>query len=185
MKLLVANRGEIAIRIIRAAAELKIPTVAVSPQDDAGSLHTGKADEAVALEGVGTAAYLDIEQLITVAKESGCDAIHPGYGFLAENADLARRCGEEGLTFIGPRVETLELFGDKARARAAAKAADVPVIRGLDHAVSPEEASAFFEELGEGRGAGIYSFSWILFVLGFIISGREGLVIIRNKLKEE
>ena len=83
MKLLVANRGEIAIRVMRAAAELNIPTVAVSPKDDAASLHTGKADEAVTLEGAGAAAYLDIEQIIAVAKEAGCDAIHPGYGFLA------------------------------------------------------------------------------------------------------
>ena len=151
MKLLVANRGEIAIRIIRAAAELNIPTVAVAPEDDAGSLHTGKADEAITLQGIGTAAYLDIEQLITVARESGCDAVHPGYGFLAENADFARRCAEAGLTFIGPRVDTLELFGDKARARVAATAIDVPIIRGIDHAVSPGEATAFFDELGDGR----------------------------------
>ena len=151
MKLLVANRGEIAIRIIRAAAELNIPTVAVAPEDDTGSLHTGKADECVTLEGMGTAAYLDIEQLVRVAKESGCDAVHPGYGFLAENANFARSCTEAGLIFIGPRVETLELFGDKARARVAAAAAGVPIIRGLDHAVTPEEAAAFFEELGDGR----------------------------------
>ena len=152
MKLLVANRGEIAIRVIRAAAELDIPTVAVSPRDDAGSLHTGKSDEAVTLEGTGTAAYLDIEQLIAVARESGCDAIHPGYGFLSENADFARRSTEEGLTFVGPRVDTLELFGDKARARVAATAVDVPIIRGIDHAVSLEEAAAFLDGLGEGRG---------------------------------
>ena len=152
MKLLVANRGEIAIRIIRAAAELDIATVAVAPEDDAGSLHTGKADEAITLAGTGTAAYLDIEQLITVARDSGSDAIHPGYGFLAENADFARSCTEAGLTFIGPRVDTLALFGDKARARVAATAAGVPVIRGLDHAVSPQEAAAFFDELGDGRG---------------------------------
>ncbi|MDP7595484.1 MAG: carboxyl transferase domain-containing protein [Pseudomonadales bacterium] len=154
MKVLVANRGEIAIRIIRAAAELHIPTVAVSPRDDSGSLHTGKSDEAVILEGTGTAAYLDIPQLITVARESGCDAIHPGYGFLAENADFARRCTEEGLTFIGPRVDTLELFGDKARARLAATAAGVAVPLGLDHVVSPEEAAAFFDEIGGGRPRG-------------------------------
>ncbi len=151
MKLLVANRGEIAIRILRAAAELGIATVAVFPKDDAGSLHTGKADEAVALEGVGTAAYLDIKQIIAVAKESGCDAVHPGYGFLAENAEFARRCGQEGLTFIGPRLETLQLFGDKARARGAAAAAGVPIIRGLDHAVDLQEAAAFLGDLGEGR----------------------------------
>ncbi len=151
MKLLVANRGEIAIRIMRAAAELGISTVAVYPKDDAGSLHTGKADEAVALEGTGAAAYLDIEQIVTIARRMDCDAVHPGYGFLAENADFARRCGEEDLTFVGPRVEILELFGDKARARAAAAAAGVPIIRGIDHAVDLSEAAAFFSDLGEGR----------------------------------
>ena len=152
MKLLVANRGEIAVRIIRAAAELNIPTVAVAPEDDEGSLHTGKADEVVTLAGAGTAAYLDIDQLIEIAKESGCDAVHPGYGFLAENADFARRCTEAGLLFIGPREESIELFGDKARARMAAVAADVPIVRGIDRAVSLEEAAAFFDELGDERG---------------------------------
>ncbi len=151
MKLLVANRGEIAVRVMRAAAELNIATVAVFPGDDAASLHTGKADEAIALRGVGAAAYLDREQIIGVAKEYGCSAIHPGYGFLAEDAEFARRCGEEDLTFIGPRVDTLELFGDKARARMAATAAGVPVIRGLDHAVSLKEATEFMRSLGEGR----------------------------------
>jgi len=151
MKLLVANRGEIAVRVIRAAAELGISTVAVFPEDDAASLHAVKADEAVTLEGNGTAAYLDIEQIAGVAKEAGCDAIHPGYGFLAENAVFARRCTEEGLNFVGPRVDTLALFGDKARARAAATAAGVPVIRGIDHAVSLEEAIAFYQDLGPGR----------------------------------
>ena len=152
MKLLVANRGEIAIRIMRAAAELGVPTVAVAPADDAGSLHTGKADEAVTLDGVGAAAYLDIEQIVAAALETGCDALHPGYGFLAENAELARRCAEAGVTFVGPRVETLELFGDKARARAAAADAGVPVIRGIDRPVSVEEAAAFLDALGAGRG---------------------------------
>ncbi|MDK1046183.1 MAG: biotin carboxylase N-terminal domain-containing protein, partial [Anaerolineales bacterium] len=151
MKLLVANRGEVAVRILRAAAELGIPTVAIFPEDDAGSLHTGKAEEAVELAGAGAAAYLDMEQIIAVARQSGCDAVHPGYGFLAENAAFAQRCGEEGLKFIGPRVETLKLFGNKARARVAAAAAGVPVIRGLDRAVSLEEAAAFLGDLSEGR----------------------------------
>jgi len=151
MKLLVANRGEIAIRIMRAAAELSVPTVAVFPEDDAKALHTGKAGEAVVLKGVGVRAYLDIEQIIKVAKESDCDAIHPGCGFLAENAEFAQRCEEEGLIFIGPSVEILEIFGDKARARSVAAAAGVPVLRGLDHAVSLEEARAFFNDLGDGR----------------------------------
>ena len=84
--------------------------------------------------------------------DTGCDALHPGYGFLAENAGLARRCAGAGVTFVGPRVETLELFGDKAHARAAAVAADVPVVRGIDHPVSAEEAAAFLDSLGDGRG---------------------------------
>ena len=154
MKLLVANRGEIAIRIMRAAAELGMATVAVAPRDDAGSLHTGKADDAVTLDGVGAAAYLDIGGIVAAALASGCDAVHPGYGFLAENAGLARACADAGLTFVGPRVETLELFGDKARARAAAVAADVPVVRGIDHAVSVAEAQDFLADLQEGLGTG-------------------------------
>jgi len=150
MKLLIANRGEIAIRVMRAAAELNIPTVTVFPKDDANALHTIKADEAIVLEGAGAAAYLDIEQIIAVARESNCDAIHPGYGFLAENVEFARRCEAEGLIFVGPRVETLEVFGDKANARAVATAAGVPVLRGLDHAVSLKEAHAFLKDLGDG-----------------------------------
>jgi len=152
MKLLVANRGEIAIRILRAAAEMGIPTVAVYSEDDENSLHTGKADEAVALSGSGAAAYLDIDQIIDVSRRSGCNAVHPGYGFLAENPGFARRCREENLVFIGPRVETLELFGDKARARRAAADAGVPVVRGIDKAVSLEEAAGFMDGLGPGRG---------------------------------
>ena len=96
MKLLVTNRGEIAIRIIRAAAELGISTVTVYAEDDAGSLHTGKADKAVALPGVGTSAYLDIDQIIRVARDTGCDAVHPGYGFLAENATSRARLPRPG-----------------------------------------------------------------------------------------
>src|SRR6266403_1187925 len=101
--LLIANRAEIAIRIMRAAAELGIRTVAVFSDDDARSLHTKKADEARRLNGVGAAAYLDAEQIIEVAKQSGCDAIHPGYGFLSEKAGFARRCADEGILFVGPR----------------------------------------------------------------------------------
>ena len=153
MKLLVANRGEIAIRIMRAAAELHIPTVAVAPPDDAGALHTGKADEAVSLDGTGTAAYLDLEQLIAVARAAGCDAVHPGYGFLAENADFARRCAEEGLTFIGPpRGHRGAVRGQgpapgwrRRRRRCRSSGAST-------HAVSPAEAAAFFDALGGGRG---------------------------------
>ena len=146
--LLVANRGEIAIRIIRAAADLGIRTVAVYSQDDAESLHTRVADEARLLEGRGAMAYLDMDGVIAAATEAGSDAVHPGYGFLAENAEFARRCEAAGMTFVGPNVEHLELFGDKARAREAAAAADVPTLRGLDHAVSVDEAREFLESLG-------------------------------------
>src|SRR5215469_18307134 len=101
--LLIANRGEIAICIIRAAAEMGIRTVAVFPDDDATSLHTRKADEARHLKGAGAAAYLEADQIITIAKDTKCDAIHPGYGFLSENAGFARRCVGDGIAFVGPR----------------------------------------------------------------------------------
>ena len=119
-KLLVANRGEIAVRIARTAAELGLPTVAVYPADDAASLHTRKADEAVELPGRGVAAYLDGAAIIRAAKDTGATAIHPGYGFLSENADFARACAAAGITFVGPSPESLELFGDKHAARALA-----------------------------------------------------------------
>ena len=134
--LLIANRGEIAIRIMRAAAEMGIRTVAVFPDDDSSSLHTRKADEARRLSGAGAAAYLDGEQIIAIAKEAGCDAIHPGYGFLSENAGFARRCASAGITFVGPRAEMLELFGDKVQARALAERCGVPVLRGTSGATS-------------------------------------------------
>ncbi len=148
-KLLIANRGEIAIRVARAASDLGIATVAVYSQDDAKSLHVHAADEAVALDGLGVPAYLNIEGLIAAAQSSGCDAVHPGYGFLAESAEFARRCGEAGITFVGPTPRLLNLFGDKVRARQAAREAGVAVIAGSDEAVTLAEARAFFESLGE------------------------------------
>ena len=148
--LLIANRGEIAIRIIRAAAEMGIRTVAVFPDDDSQSLHTRKADEARRLSGAGAAAYLDGEQIIALAKETRCDAIHPGYGFLSENADFARRCASEGITFVGPRAEMLELFGDKVQARTLAERCGVPILRGTAGPTSLDEARSFFSSLGEG-----------------------------------
>ena len=113
-RLLIANRGEIAIRIGRAAADLGLRSVAVHSRDDARSLHVRATDEARGLPGQGAAAYLDADAVIAAAKASGCDAVHPGYGFLSERADFAR------LIFVGPTPEHLELFGDKARARTAA-----------------------------------------------------------------
>ena len=148
--LLIANRGEIAIRIARAAADLGIRTVAVHSEDDAASLHTRVADEAVALAGLGAAAYLNEEAIVAAAKASGCDAVHPGYGFLAERASFARRCAAADMVFVGPKPQHLELFGDKGRARAAAVAAEVPVVRGLDRPVSLQEAKDFFASLGGG-----------------------------------
>ena len=142
--LLIANRGEIAIRIIRAAAEMGIRTVAVFPDDDATSLHTRKGRRGAPSKRRGRGAYLDGEQIIALAKEAGCDAIHPGYGFLSENAGFARRCAEAGITFVGPRAEMLELFGDKVQARALAARCGVPIMRGTSAATSLDEARKLF-----------------------------------------
>ncbi|HEX3700302.1 MAG TPA: carboxyl transferase domain-containing protein, partial [Phenylobacterium sp.] len=149
-KLLIANRGEIAVRIARTAAEMGLSTVAVFSEDDAASLHIKRADEALALNGSGPAAYLDVAQIVAAARAAGCDAVHPGYGFLSENAGFARACGEAGLVFVGPTPETLELFGDKARARALAAECKVPVLPGTDGPTTLDEARAFLKRLGKG-----------------------------------
>ena len=125
-RLLIANRGEIAIRIIRAAAELGLESVAVYSEDDAESLHIRKADDAVALQGGGVAAYLDDAQIIAKAVEAKCTLIHPGYGFLSEDAAFAKACAEAGLTFVGPTPDTLELFGNKVAARRLAELRRAP-----------------------------------------------------------
>lgn len=148
-KLLIANRGEIAIRIARAAAESGLTTVAIHPADDAASLHVRIADHAEQIPGRGARAYLDIEAVIAAAKAAGCDALHPGYGFLSENADLARRCAEEGITFVGPSPEALRLFGDKVAAKELAKRCGVPIIAGTVGPSTLEEVQAFFASLGE------------------------------------
>src|SRR5262245_32579592 len=124
-KLLIANRGEVAIRVAQAAAELGIPTVAIYSDDDARSLHVRRASQAVALGGAGATAYLDGARIVAIARDTGCTAVHPGYGFLSENAGFARACAEAGQRFIGPRPETLDLFGDKAAARRFAAGCDV------------------------------------------------------------
>lgn len=148
---LVANRGEIAIRVFRACNELGIHTVAIYSKEDTLSLHRNKADEAY-LVGAGknpTAAYLDIEDIIRIAHEHDVDAIHPGYGFLSENSDLAKRCEEEGIIFIGPKIEHLIMFGDKINARKQALAANIPMIPGSDGPVhSLAEVQAFAEQYG-------------------------------------
>ncbi|MEA2802349.1 MAG: hypothetical protein QOE49_2444 [Rhodospirillaceae bacterium] len=131
-KLLIANRGEIAIRIAQAAAELGIATIGIHSEDDATSLHVRRVDKAIPLKGKGAAAYLDIAGVIAVAKKAGCDSVHPGYGFLSENAGFAEACAEARITFVGPTAEQLKLFGDKAHARAHAEKCKVPVLPGTD-----------------------------------------------------
>lgn len=145
-KVLVANRGEIAIRIFRACTELEIATVAIYSKEDTGSYHRYKADEAylVGEHKKPIDAYLDIDDIIRIAKQSNADAIHPGYGFLSENIHLAERCEEEGIIFIGPRVDHLDMFGDKVKAKEQAKLANIPVIPGSDGPVnSLEDVMAF------------------------------------------
>ncbi|MBU8877678.1 pyruvate carboxylase [Bacillus sp. FJAT-29790] len=150
-KVLVANRGEIAIRVFRACTELNIRTVAIYSKEDSGSFHRYKADEAY-LTGEGKKpidAYLDIEGIIEIAKSSDVDAIHPGYGFLAENIHFARRCEEEGIIFIGPESRHLDMFGDKVKARTQAQLANIPVIPGSDGPITGlEDVIAFGKSHG-------------------------------------
>ncbi len=150
-KLLAANRGEIAIRIMRAATELGLRTAGIYSQEDRLSLHRFKADEAYLIgEDKGpVAAYLDIEGIIALAKEREIDAIHPGYGFLSENPDFARACGEAGITFVGPKPEMLELLGDKIAARSLAAKAGVRVVPGTQDPVEKaEDALKIAREIG-------------------------------------
>jgi acetyl/propionyl-CoA carboxylase alpha subunit/acetyl-CoA carboxylase carboxyltransferase component len=149
-RLLVANRGEIAIRVARSAMEMGITAVTIYSEDDRRSLHTRAGDATIALTGSGPAAYLDAAQIIERALAAGCDSIHPGYGFLAENAAFARHCQDAGLTFVGPRPETLDLFGDKAAARRFAEICGVPVLEGTSGPTTLDDARAFFDALGPG-----------------------------------
>lgn len=150
-KLLVANRGEIAIRVFRTSHELGIRTVAIYSHEDRYALHRFKADEAyeVGKAGEPLRAYLDIENIVATAKRYEVDAIHPGYGFLSENPELARACAREGITFIGPSIEILENLGDKTAARDIAKIADVPILAGTAKAVRHlDDARRAIEKLG-------------------------------------
>ena len=142
--LLVANRGEIALRIIRTATELGIRTVAVYAEDDADSPHVHAADEAIALPGSGPQAYLDHAGMLAAAKKCGAEMIHPGYGFLSENGEFARACAAAGYTFVGPDADVLELVGNKSLARAAAIAAGLPVLPATEGPSSVEDVRAFF-----------------------------------------
>ena len=150
-KLLVANRSEIAIRVFRSAHELGIKTVAIYSHEDRFALHRFKADEAyqIGKPGEPIRAYLDIDGIIDIAKAHGVDVIHPGYGFLSENPDLARACERAGITFCGPSPEILEKLGDKITARTIARAAGVPVLSGSNEPLkNAEEAKKLAEKLG-------------------------------------
>ncbi len=150
-KLLAANRSEIAIRIFRAGTELGLRTVAIYAQADRFCLHRFKADEAylIGQDKGAVAAYLDIDSIVTMAKEKDIDAIHPGYGFLSENANFARACAKAGITFVGPRPELLDTMGDKTAARALAQKINVPVLPGNEEAISDrEDALKAAKEIG-------------------------------------
>ena len=147
-KVLVANRGEIAVRAFRAAVELGAQTVAVFPWEDRNSLHRLKADQSFQICEIGhpVRAYLSVEEILAAARTAGADAVYPGYGFLSENPDLAEGCARAGITFVGPPAAILELAGNKARAIAAARAAGLPVM-------ASSEPSADLAVLVEAAGA--------------------------------
>ena len=172
-KILVANRGEIAIRIFRACTELGIATVAIYSEEDRLSLHRYKADEAYLIGSGKTpvGAYLAIQEIITLAKDKGVDAIHPGYGFLSENADFSAACDKAGINFIGPTPEILNALGDKVAARAIANQVNVPVIPGTPEAVSGEqEALLFAKEAG-----------FPLIIKAAMGGGGRGMTIVRDR----
>ena len=148
-KILIANRGEIAIRIIRACKEMEIQTVAVYSKADKNSLHVKFADEAICIgEGPALDSYLNIPRIIAAGEITNADAIHPGYGFLAENANFSKICKENGFTFIGPEAEIIDLMGDKVNARNAAKNAGVPIIPGSNTLSSVDELLEIADEIG-------------------------------------
>ncbi len=165
-KVLVANRGEIAIRAFRAAYEMGIATVAVYPHEDRNSLHRLKADESYQIGDIGhpVRAYLSVDEMIRVATLAGADAVYPGYGFLSENPELAAACAAAGITFVGPSADVLELTGNKARAIAAARAAGLPVLASsapsasvdeLVHAARDMEFPLFVKAVSGGGGRGM------------------------------
>ncbi|RIJ29868.1 acetyl-CoA carboxylase family protein [Henriciella mobilis] len=149
-RILIANRGEIAVRVARAAIDMDIECVGVHSSDDAESLHTRMVAESIDLGRQGPAAYLDSAAIVEAALKSGCDSVHPGYGFLSENHDFAQQCVDAGLAFIGPRPDLLKLFGDKAAARQAAAKAGVETPRGIDGDVGEAETADFLDGLGGG-----------------------------------
>ncbi|MGN0076756.1 MAG: acetyl/propionyl/methylcrotonyl-CoA carboxylase subunit alpha [Parafannyhessea sp.] len=148
-KVLIANRGEVAVRVIRACKEMGVKTVAVYSTADAESLHATLADEAYCIGGPrASESYLNMDAILTVALASGASAIHPGYGFLSENIEFARKCREHGLVFIGPSPEVMQRMGDKDEARRTARAAGVPIVPGCDLLKSPDQATEEAERIG-------------------------------------
>lgn len=168
---LVANRGEIAVRILRSISELGIRSCAVYAEDEPDAPHVSQADTAIALVGSGVPAYLDIDRIIVAATESGCSAIHPGYGFLSENAEFARRCEANGLIFIGPRPEELAVFGDKTRARRVARKLGIPVAEGTDEPVDLAGARRFMANLAPATS---------VFLKAVMGGGGRGIRLVRD-----
>src|SRR5204863_8199429 len=150
MKVLIANRGEIAVRIIRACQELGYPTVAVYSEPDRAALHVVYADEAMPIgPAPSRESYLRIDRILDAAKKTGADAIHPGYGFLAENANFARACRDAGIMFIAPSPDSIDAMGSKTESRQRMQAAGVPVVPGLTEAVkSFDEIAEFAKKSG-------------------------------------
>src|SRR6266481_9753197 len=148
-KILIANRGEIAVRILRACRELGIPTAAVFSEADRGSLHVRLADEAYPIgPAPSRESYLRIDKIMNVAKRAACDAIHPGYGFLAENSALPRACAEAGITFIGPSAEAMEALGSKTAGRQLARRSEVPTVPGANNSIeNPDDAQALAQNM--------------------------------------
>ena len=150
-RVLIANRGEIAARIIRECKDNSVGSVAVYSQADANSLHVMLADKAVCIgEPASSKSYLNIGNIIEAARNTDCDAVHPGFGFLSENAEFARVCGEEHIKFIGPSPEVISRLGDKAEAKRTMKAAGVPVVPGSDGPVKDADEA---KKVAEKRGA--------------------------------
>ena len=148
-KVLIANRGEIALRIIRACKELKIATVAIHSEADATTLYVKKADESCLVGPGPLSGYLNIYKIIEIAKQRGVDAIHPGYGFLAENPEFAKSCEENGITFIGPSSDAVHKLGNKIVSRQIMKKAGIPIVPGaLEKMNSDDEAAAEANRLG-------------------------------------
>src|SRR5712672_4552121 len=149
-KILIANRGEIAVRIIRACREMGMPSTAVYSVADRAALHVRLADEAYPIGAAASRdSYLRIDKLIDVARRAGCDAVHPGYGFLAENAALPRTCTDAGLTFIGPPADAMESLGSKTAGRQLARRAEVPTVPGTNDPIENlSEAQALAQRMG-------------------------------------